>query len=95
MALYVYKGRDETLYFAGNPSVGLHRGVPVELAGAMALTAERHPDVERVDGEPADDSPEPKAAEVRAWAREHGIEVSARGSITPELMERYKAAQRG
>jgi hypothetical protein len=42
-------------------------------------------------GNPAP-APRPKSADVRAWAREQGIEVAERGRLDPELVERYKAA---
>jgi hypothetical protein len=38
-----------------------------------------------------DTSAEPSPKEVRAWAREAGIEVPDRGKLPDELVERYKA----
>ena len=35
----------------------------------------------------------PRAADVRRWAREQGIEVSARGKVSPEVVAAYEAAQ--
>ena len=35
---------------------------------------------------------EPKAADVRAWAAEHGIEVPATGKVAQDVIEQYKAA---
>ncbi len=35
---------------------------------------------------------EPNAAEVRAWARENGYEVSSRGRVPAEVLQAYAAA---
>ena len=35
-------------------------------------------------------SPEPTTAEVRAWAREHGIPVPDRGRLRPEVWAAYR-----
>jgi len=32
------------------------------------------------------------ASQVRAWAREHGIDVADRGRLRPEIWEQYHAA---
>jgi hypothetical protein len=32
------------------------------------------------------------ASQVRAWAKEHGIDVAARGRLRPEIWEQYRAA---
>jgi hypothetical protein len=32
------------------------------------------------------------ASQVRAWAKEHGIDVAARGQLRPEIWEQYHAA---
>jgi superfamily II DNA or RNA helicase len=32
------------------------------------------------------------ASQVRAWAREHGIDVADRGRLRPEIWEQYQAA---
>ena len=32
------------------------------------------------------------ASQVRAWAKEHGIHVAARGRLRPEIWEQYHAA---
>jgi hypothetical protein len=36
-----------------------------------------------------------RSGEVRAWAKYHGIAVSARGRIPASVMERYQTAARG
>lgn len=36
---------------------------------------------------------DPTPAEVRAWAKENGVEVAAKGAIPADVLERYKAAQ--
>lgn len=41
------------------------------------------------------DRSEPKDADVRAWAAAEGIEVPARGKLSAEVVERYKAAHGG
>jgi len=33
-----------------------------------------------------------RGAEIRAWAREHGIEISERGRIPAGIIEQYEAA---
>jgi len=38
---------------------------------------------------------EPTTAEVRRWARAHGLEVSDRGRLRPEIWEAYRAAHPG
>ena len=35
---------------------------------------------------------EPNAADVRAWARENGYEVSSRGRVPAEVLQAYAAA---
>jgi len=35
------------------------------------------------------------SAEVRAWAREHGIEINERGRIPASVTEQYEAASAG
>jgi len=32
------------------------------------------------------------AAEVRAWAKENGLDVSARGRLRPEIWDQYRVA---
>ena len=39
------------------------------------------------------DKTAPRPAEVRAWAREQGIDVPARGKVPPEIIERYLEAR--
>jgi uncharacterized protein (DUF4415 family) len=36
---------------------------------------------------------EPEPKEVRAWAEANGVEVSARGRISADVVEKYKAGQ--
>ncbi|MEJ3745341.1 histone-like nucleoid-structuring protein Lsr2 [Actinomycetes bacterium KLBMP 9797] len=40
----------------------------------------------------APDAPGPSTAEVRAWAREHGITVPNRGRLRPEIFDAWQAA---
>jgi hypothetical protein len=44
-----------------------------------------------LDSAPA--APEPSTAEVRAWARAHGIDVPKRGRLRPETWEAWTTAQ--
>jgi hypothetical protein len=34
-----------------------------------------------------------KAKEIRAWAKEHGVEVSERGRISSSVVEKFEAAR--
>ena len=34
--------------------------------------------------------PEPTTAEVRAWAREHGLDVADRGRLHPDVWDAYR-----
>lgn len=59
----------------------------------VEVTSLSGPEPEFDDAAPPSDPPaDPKPAEVRAWAREQDIEVSARGALPAELVERYRAA---
>jgi hypothetical protein len=62
-----------------NPMIG---EIPLFPGTEMAVPAPVRP------SEPAAVS----AAEVRAWAKEHGLEVSARGRLRPEIWDQYRAA---
>ena len=42
---------------------------------------------------PTGDTAEPAAREVRAWAKEQGLDVPERGKVPADLVEQYKAAQ--
>lgn len=55
-----------------------------------ADTAEPEPEPD--DGDEEETSEEPKAAEVRAWAKAEGLDVPARGKVPPEVVEAFKAA---
>lgn len=54
---------------------------------------------ELLDDAPAGDDgqgdEEPRPADVRAWAKAENIDVPARGNLSAELVERYKAAHAG
>jgi hypothetical protein len=43
-----------------------------------------------LDGAPT--APEPTTAEVRAWARAHGLTVPDRGKLRPEIWQAWRAA---
>ena len=44
------------------------------------------------DVPPAEARPEPSVREIRRWAADHGIPVSDRGRLRPEVIERWRAA---
>ncbi|WP_220446879.1 Lsr2 family DNA-binding protein [Nonomuraea deserti] len=63
------------------------------LAAAYAAaghSAEAAPIVPTLDEPPT--MPEPSTAEVRAWARENGLEVPAKGRLRPQVWEAYRRA---
>lgn len=39
-------------------------------------------------------APAPAAADVRAWAKENGIDVNAKGAVPAAVVEQYVAAQK-
>jgi hypothetical protein len=43
--------------------------------------------------EPVASAEEPAPKDVRAWARDQGIDVPARGKVPDDVVEQYKAAQ--
>jgi hypothetical protein len=45
------------------------------------------------DLDQAPSAPEPSSAELRAWARSHGIVVPDRGRLRPEVLAAWRAAQ--
>lgn len=55
-------------------------------------TTEPEPDG---DADEEETSEEPKAADVRAWAKTEGLDVPARGKLSPEVVEQFKAASEG
>jgi hypothetical protein len=66
---------------------------PVRRVRARALRIGRFdasPEWERVEAAPAPTGPKP--ADVRAWARDQGIDVPVRGKLPVELVSRYVAA---
>lgn len=96
-AVLTYEGkrvllrRGETHVRVGHPIVKGHE----HLFEPMRV----HYDVEQATAAPGEKRNlqlpgEPKPADVRAWAREQGIEVPARGKLPDEVVEQYKAASR-
>lgn len=69
------------------------------LAAAYAWAAGEEHAAGRVGAEPAEvgDAPraEPSTAEVRAWALAHGLPVSDRGRLRPEVRAAWRAAHGG
>lgn len=67
-------------------------GVPVmPVTGGWALVPPTEP-VASPEPEPAPEpapEPEPSDAEVRAWARDAGINVPAQGRLSKKILERY------
>lgn len=80
-----------------NTKTGRIVDIPADDSRVKTLDAgkrwERIEDTEPVDREPESAPDEPMPAEVRTWARENGIEVPARGRLSPEVIELYKAAR--
>lgn len=79
-------------------------GVAVKVRRGRTTAQAGHPIVEaypdlwepvQVDypAAPADAAPAMKPADVRAWAREQGIDVPARGKLPDEVIAAYQAAQ--
>lgn len=63
-----------------------------EWAGSeQAATARIGPLISDLSGAPQ--APEPSAAEVRAWARQHSIAVPDRGRLRPEIYQAWHAAR--
>ncbi|MHC1559371.1 ERCC4 domain-containing protein [Actinomycetospora sp. C-140] len=66
------------------------------LAAALAWARDEHAIGARLPGAapelPAGTAPEPSTAEVRAWARDQGIDVPDRGRLRPEVWARYREA---
>lgn len=54
---------------------------------------EEREDVAEQEAEAEGDLAAPVAAEVRAWARDNGLDVSDRGSIPAVVLEQYEAAR--
>lgn len=74
----------------------VHYPAPERKSRRPVETATAAPgELRNVSTSEADAEPEagPKAADVRRWAREQGIEVSARGKVSPEVVAAYEAAQ--
>jgi len=61
-------------------------------AAEEATVARIGPQVSDLDRAP--NAPTPSTAEVRAWAREHGIAVADRGRLRPEVLDAWRAAHR-
>lgn len=63
---------------------------PIQQAGGWALPTDvpaPEPVAESEPPEPEED--EPSNAEVRAWAKEQGIDVADRGKIPADVLEQY------
>lgn len=80
---------------SGGEAADLHQQIDRAAAGgppaAKSVLESNSP---LVPQPPAGDQPEPAAADVRAWAQAQGIDVPARGKLSAELIERYKALRR-
>ena len=89
---------DETLRFALGPA---EYEIDLNTANAGRLRAQLAPFVEharkRGPGQRPGRSSAARrdSAEVRAWARQHGIKISQRGRIPASVTEQYEAAAPG
>jgi nucleoid-associated protein Lsr2 len=90
---------DETVRFGFG---GTEYEIDLSEENARAFRAQLAPFVQRARhaGGTARRAPRAAAArrrggEVRAWAREHGIAVSARGRIPGRVIEQYQVAAKG
>ncbi|MEU0041320.1 histone-like nucleoid-structuring protein Lsr2 [Streptomyces sp. NPDC006333] len=65
-----------------------------EVDGEPDTGSEQEPAVPPVSDAPAAPAPaaDPAPKDVRAWAAEHGIEVSPKGKIPDAVVEQYQAA---
>lgn len=61
-------------------------------AARVASVEDEVPVPASADVPPAEVSAEPTVREVRRWAVEHGIPVSDRGRLRPEVVDRWRAA---
>ncbi len=93
----IFVAKDSVLgEFEGRP-LYIHQGVTTVRAGHPLLSAfgdlfvPLRPTFE-VEPEP-EAMPEPDPKDVRAWAKERGIEVPSRGALPAEVVEQYQAAQ--
>lgn len=109
MAGDIYVARKTAaLVFAGKTvfieegSTMARQGHPIlEAAGDMFEPAFVHfevdDDAEQTPPPPAGPAPDtaPTAADVRTWAAEQGIEVSAKGKLPQDVVDAYVAAHQG
>ncbi len=65
----------------------------IEAAAVTRITAPAAAGENDLGSAPA--APEPSTAEVRAWARSHGLTVPARGKLRPGIWEAWRDAHRG
>lgn len=66
--------------------------IPSSPGGQEAQPRPPAPAVVAADPAPEDRLIRVPAAQVRAWAKEHGIDVAARGRLQPEVWDQYRAA---
>lgn len=69
-----------------------HERTPAEDSGAEHPSAPGDAPTDTGPSTEPETAPEPSIGDVRAWAKEQGIEVSARGRISEDVVEAYKAA---
>jgi len=73
------------------PSAGLAQSAPTAQLPPTSKAAP--PPASPAAAQPA--APGPSAAEVRAWARDNGIPVPARGKLGPDVWDAWRDAHRG
>lgn len=93
--VYLHKG--VTTARAGHPVLAAFADHFVPLRPTFEVEAE--PEGAAEDGAVSEATPPPAAApapaEVRAWAAEQGIEVSAKGKLPADVVDAYVAAHQG
>jgi Lsr2 len=81
--------RQPAVVAAALPEHVLRLVIREELERASVGTSPHHPEERRRSSQSRGRG---RSAEIRAWAREHGYQVTARGKLPAEIVEDYEAA---
>lgn len=88
---------ERTTAHADHPVVVEHphlwRPLPINYPSPAAVEPAGDGEPEGSDAVTSGPASEPAARDVRAWAREQGIDVPARGHLAADVVEQYKAAR--